>query len=1340
MIPRSPGRSPYALVVIPAAEDGPDGEWVPVVVDLDLAQQCRVQGIGEDRVVGSVLAALETDDGLLAVPSQFDRDEPGGGPVGRLVLLLPASAFGSAARVRIYFTEAHPPGLGQPASPGAVQVHHVGKGTHVVANEFVSVTHERGTNAGLPKAIRYLDSGKVLHQDYPHDLNFELRDMLIQPETGEGYALANDDAAELTVSAGHLCVTVRIEARYLRTPGGKAPRSNPRAVVEFLYFAGTPVVHVRAWVEQDHGCPWEGHFLWFRVYDEGNALFDHWQVGVPRRAGAGQAASFEEHEIQSADAGADAVTSPRAPWGALVDSGTGDCLGYLGLGNARLHDAAEPADYSGPGDSEFADAYYLRGQEFEFSGASRQLDGALWIGPNPGGAEALQTASSQYRASMQSYVTTALLESRLADLRDTMGALEDVADRGRYLWVLNQTERRLRDRGMLAHADEIATSLEGALAAGAGAESTVDWFDNEGEGTCLVDNGTVGLGLSVTSTEANRIELLSLFDLVAGRELLCGTPQPLWSIEALVPTLTEQEWTPEQAPGLKGTLTPGQLGQTGARLRGLVPVPEPQRWPRHATWPAALHSDDGFGAVEVTIGGGRGPRRIQLDWVEPVHEDLAGIAVRVQVQLEGGQTRWSLEVEDLGGTIVRHVRFPEVWVTRVSEEGREDRLLYPAGPGISIANPVGDPEGSHRTALYPSHGACMQMMAFYSPDGGLYAATHDPLASIKEVAVEPGQLPRAGRDGLRLTYRWPVQDMDTPGNAFSMSHEVPDPYDPDPDQAPVVEISAHGVLAVFQGDWFDAAQLYRKWAQTAPWWPDIDVDGRIDTPAWFKEIALWLLVMRQAGEDAEGWTPDAIAPPSAAQVVALTESFGLDAGVVGAHVYGWMRYASPATYPFLFPAEDGFDDFLTGPDGLQSHGIPAIPYLNGRLCFEGNYYGTPEIGHIPEVDRLTPSERVEFPVLEESGGLSNETYQEGRYLEFVLCPHERGWQELLTGEVARELLDPPLDSAGLYLDQIAAAEPALCFNDEHSSPHPLGGGHWWTLGGYWPLVRAIRAIAAGSGAVLTTECTAEPYLHLFDGLVVWLWGGSDEVPLFPAVYGEAAARLGRTYHAGADPWGAIGKAGQSFVWGEQIGWFKPGDVDPTHQSVLADDEDVPGVELHFSGPPAEPPPADPVDRAALWTEAWNGTIKPFLRRLTELRQELWPYLGGEMQRPPEIRWPSLPWSRVPPTVTSLWNADAEVTAEAIQRGAWRDGAGNLLLVMANISVREFSFELEVGAGDYELEDQEWAQVVIHGSEGAVHGKRQVPFTEEITLSGPDAYALEIRPTRPWMRVRSRGIG
>jgi len=93
----------------------------------------------------------------------------------------------------------------------------------------------------------------------------------------------------------------------------------------------------------------------------------------------------------------------------------------------------------------------------------------------------------------------------------------------------------------------------------------------------------------------------------------------------------------------------------------------------------------------------------------------------------------------------------------------------------------------------------------------------------------------------------------------------------------------------------------------------------------------------------------------------------------------------------------------------------------------------------------------------------------------VMCPHDAG----LAGKAARDgvAADERMRVQGVYIDQIAAAAPTLCFDKTHG--HPLGGGHWWTEG-YWKLLDAIRQTIPPD-RMLTTECNGEPYIAVSTG-------------------------------------------------------------------------------------------------------------------------------------------------------------------------------------------------------------------------------------------------------------------
>ncbi len=79
---------------------------------------------------------------------------------------------------------------------------------------------------------------------------------------------------------------------------------------------------------------------------------------------------------------------------------------------------------------------------------------------------------------------------------------------------------------------------------------------------------------------------------------------------------------------------------------------------------------------------------------------------------------------------------------------------------------------------------------------------------------------------------------------------------------------------------------------------------------------------------------------------------------------------------------------------------------------------------------------------------------------------------------------------GVYIDQISAMSPKLCFDTTHG--HPLGGGHWW-VEGYWAMLQSIRD-AMPEGAMLTSECNSEPFARWFDGYLTWTQQHDGQVP------------------------------------------------------------------------------------------------------------------------------------------------------------------------------------------------------------------------------------------------------
>jgi hypothetical protein len=498
-----------------------------------------------------------------------------------------------------------------------------------------------------------------------------------------------------------------------------------------------------------------------------------------------------------------------------------------------------------------------------------------------------------------------------------------------------------------------------------------------------------------------------------------------------------------------------------------------------------LSADDGWGQCTIHPRG----RRLEMRWSQPVDKALASLSVMVTVTPDSGASalRWKLRVGNTSTNwSVWRVQFPQVAVASL---GTNAAVLFPRGPG-EVQRGVWDRPFSYE-GNYPGGWCSMQFMAAYREGAkptGLYVAMHDPWGSTKDIAVKSDPSART----VRLSFDHPAPNMGLATNSFALEGEA--------------------VWQLLRGDWFDAAVLYRAWAQReAKWWPRLTRDGRKDTPLWMRQLNAWAMT---------GGAPGECVPA----VKQFHEFLGVPAGF---HWYNWHQIPFDNDYPHYFPAKDGFSQ---GVAELKAAGVFPMPYINGRL-WDSHDRGALDFEFTRLALAATTKQDDGSPGLEQYG--SKETNGEPVRLG-VMCPTTPLWQNTVSNIVIRLLGE--CGTSAVYIDQVAAAPPRLCMDQTHG--HPLGGGHWWNEG-YWRMLEAIHHHMPHDAA-LTTECNGEPFLRWFDGYLTWHWQSDGQVPAFPAVYGGAIQMFGRAYRGGKTRDLALRmKAAQQLVFGEQLGWIEP---------------------------------------------------------------------------------------------------------------------------------------------------------------------------------------------------------
>ncbi len=594
--------------------------------------------------------------------------------------------------------------------------------------------------------------------------------------------------------------------------------------------------------------------------------------------------------------------------------------------------------------------------------------------------------------------------------------------------------------------------------------------------------------------------------------------------------------------------------QSGQELLGTNPLPLFSLTLRQAgsTNQLRLGADAGWSQWGIQ----RRRARLELRWSQPLEKALAGVSVTATLtpDTRAGALRWKLRVDNTSPNwSVWRVMFPQL---ALADLGTNAAVLVPRGPGDLQRGVWHRPFSFGGT--YPNGWCAMQFMAAYREGAqptGLYVAAHDPWGSTKDLALKSD--PTACT--VRLSFDHPAPDLGRAGNDFALEGEA--------------------VWQLLRGDWFDAAMIYKRWAQReAKWWPRLTRDGRADTPRWMRDLNAWAMTGGAPGEcvSAVKRFRDFLAMPAAF------------------HWYNWHQVPFDNDYPHYFPTKPGF---ASGVAELKAAGVFTMPYINGRL------WDTHDRG--AEDFQFT---RLALPAATKQGDGSPflETYNSketnGQPVRLgVMCPATPLWQNTVSNIVLRLLGE--CGTSAVYIDQIAAASPALCQDPAHG--HPLGGGHWWNES-YWTMLEAIRR-AMPPGSALTTECNAEPFIRWFDGYLTWHWQFPGQVPAFPAIYGGTVQMFGRAYRGGATKDLALRmKAGQQLVYGEQLGWLDP--------AVVKEPENA-----------------------------------AFFRQMARLRARFSRYFSaGEMARPPRLLGPV-------PTVRADWQWSGEwwVTTDAVLTGAWQ---------------------------------------------------------------------------------------
>ncbi len=371
---------------------------------------------------------------------------------------------------------------------------------------------------------------------------------------------------------------------------------------------------------------------------------------------------------------------------------------------------------------------------------------------------------------------------------------------------------------------------------------------------------------------------------------------------------------------------------------------------------------------------------------------------------------WNAEIKsDLQ---LEWVEFPSVSIPDTfADKGENSRLLWPYNEGV-LVDSVADRQKhwAYRDPEYPSagnYGMCPGMvfapfMAVTADNGGLYIASHDKEQNTYLVDFCPEN------DGVRLKLRvYPGIN----GGCYKTEQDT--------------------VLGVFDGDWYNAAQIYADWFEANKPADFIPILENKNLPDWYGESPVVITYCVRGHHDTDIMDPSKLFPYVNAlpYIDSLAEKLGSKIMVLLMHWEGTAPWAPPYVWP-PYGGERALKDYI---EVLHERGHCIGVYCSGLgwtqnsniadYCMEKAF----EEGNLARFMCQPPKGkelRSDICTAQRSG--------------YDLCPSQSFCKDTIVGEV-KKMADSGIDYIQL-LDQNHGGTPYFCYAEDHG--HPPVPGTW----------------------------------------------------------------------------------------------------------------------------------------------------------------------------------------------------------------------------------------------------------------------------------------------------------
>ncbi|NEW81603.1 MAG: hypothetical protein GZ094_04470 [Mariniphaga sp.] len=424
------------------------------------------------------------------------------------------------------------------------------------------------------------------------------------------------------------------------------------------------------------------------------------------------------------------------------------------------------------------------------------------------------------------------------------------------------------------------------------------------------------------------------------------------------------------------------------------------------------------------------------------------VMVTVSMAKDSPFMHWNLSVDNNTPYTIDHIDFPNLVVTNdLIATGGTGRIFWPAQEGCLIEDvKIRDENGmKFRPIEYPQMGwgglypssVQMQFMAYYNATGGLYLAAHDEQCNPKGIEFHG-----TDNNGIKMDFRLFA------GGAGKGMYKMP--YDM--------------VMGVFDGDWYDAAAIYRNWRETSAMPVPPKIKDNKMLPDWYFESPVVITYPVRGHKDMGDMTPNELYPYTNALKIIGKYNKDFNSKIMALLMH-WEGSA-PWAPPYVWPPYGGEKNYLEFVKGLHEKGNLAGLYCSGigytlrsNTDTTYNMYKEYNEKHLEKVMKVAPD-----GTLATNGVCAGPNAQR---LGYDMCPANSFVKEVVLDQISK-IASSKTDYIQ-YFDQNLGGGCYPCYSTTHG--HAYGPGLWQNEAMH-NIFKGFQPVIEGAGYKLLVGCEA----------------------------------------------------------------------------------------------------------------------------------------------------------------------------------------------------------------------------------------------------------------------------